>query len=138
MRRFALLAALSCLTLLAAIPASTLAQLPGIDFGIAAGANVPTADYGDAAKPGLVLNAFLGLRTGGPLGVRGALFWSRSDIDNPLIKSNDGVTLPDNPNYNVTGNVDLVGGSLDLTLGRTHGLVQPYVVGGLGVFRRRV
>ena len=138
MRRFALLAALSCLTLLAAIPASTLAQLPGIDFGIAAGANVPTADYGDAAKPGLVLNAFLGLRTGGPLGVRGALFWSRSDIDNPLIKSNDGVTLPDNPNYNVTGNVDLVGGSLDLTLGRTHGLVQPYVVGGVGVFRRRV
>ena len=138
MRRFALLAAFSCLTLLAAIPASTLAQLPGIDFGIAAGANVPTSDYGDAAKPGLVLNAFLGLRTGGPLGVRGALFWSRSDIDNPLIKSNEGVTLPDNPNYNVTGNVDLVGGSLDLTLGRTHGLVQPYVVGGVGVFRRRV
>jgi hypothetical protein len=48
------------------------------------------------------------------------------------------VTLPDDPNLDVTGNVDLVGGSLDLTLGRTHGLVQPYIVGGVGVFRRRV
>lgn len=140
MRRLTLFlfAALAGLALLATTPAPTLAQLPGIDFGIAAGANVPTADYGDAAKPGLVLNGFVELRTGGPLGVRGTLFWSRSDIDNPLIKSNEGVTLPDDPSYNVTGNVDLVGGSLDLTLGRTHGLVQPYVVGGVGVFRRRV
>ena len=138
MRPLTVFAAIAGFALLATTPASSLAQLPGVDFGIAAGANVPAADFGDAVKPGLVLNAFLGLRTGGPLGVRGALFWSRSDIDNPLIKSNEGVTLPDNPNYNVTGNVDLVGGSLDLTLGRTHGLVQPYVVGGVGVFRRRV
>jgi hypothetical protein len=138
MRRLTLSVAFAGLALLATTPAATLAQLPGIDFGIAAGANVPTEDFGDAAQPGLVLNAFLGLRTGGPLGVRGALFWSRSDIDNPLIKSNEGVTLPDNSNLDVTGNVDLIGGSLDLTLGRTHGLVQPYVVGGVGVFRRRV
>jgi hypothetical protein len=138
MRSYTLFAALTAFTLLAIAPARTLAQLPGIDLGIAAGANVPTADFDDAAKPGLVLNAFLGLRTGGPLGVRGALFWSRSDIDNPLIKSNHGVTLPDDPSLDATGNVDLIGGSLDLTLGRTHGFVQPYVVGGVGVFRRRV
>lgn len=138
MRRFSPLAALAGLALLAAAPATARAQLPGLGFGIAAGANVPTEDYDDAAKPGLVVNGFLELRTGGPLSVRGTLFWSRSDIDNPLIKSNEGVTLPDNPDYNVTGDVDLVGGSLDLTLGRTHGLLQPYVVGGVGVFRRRV
>jgi len=138
MHRLTPFAALAVFTLLASTPNSVRAQLPGVDFGIAAGANVPTQDYGDAAQPGLVLNAFLGLRTGGPLGVRGALFWSRSDIDNPLIRSNEGVTLPDDPNLDVTGNVDLVGASLDLTLGRTHGLVQPYVVGGVGVFRRRV
>jgi hypothetical protein len=138
MRRFTVFAALAGFALLAATPAASLAQLPGIDFGIAAGANVPTEDYADAAKTGLVVNAFLGLRTGGPLGVRGALFWSRSDINNPLIRKSDGVTLPEGPDYDVSGNVDLVGGSLDLTLGRTHGLIQPYLVGGVGVFRRRV
>lgn len=138
MRRLNIVAALAGLALLATTPASTLAQLPGIGFGIAAGANVPTEDYADAAKTGLVVNGFVEVRTGGPLGVRGTLFWSRSDIDNPLIRKHQGVTLPDDPNIDATGNVDLVGGSLDLTLGRTHGLIQPYVVGGVGVFRRRV
>lgn len=138
MRASYLLTALVALCAIAAAPAPSLAQVPGIGFGVAAGANVPTEDFGDAAKVGLVLNGFVELRTGGPLGIRGSLFWSRSDIDNPLIKDNGGVTLPDNPNIDATGNVDLVGGSLDLTLGRTHGLVQPYIVGGVGVFRRRV
>ncbi|HEY9516766.1 MAG TPA: outer membrane beta-barrel protein [Gemmatimonadaceae bacterium] len=138
MRRFACLTSLAALAALVSTPALARAQGPGVGFGIAAGANVPTADYGDAAKAGLVLNGFVELGTGGPLGVRGSLFWSRSDIDNPLIKDNRGVTLPDNPDYNVTGNVDLVGASLDLTLGRTQGVIRPYVVGGVGVFRRRV
>jgi len=138
MRASYLFTALVGLGVFAVAPAPSLAQGPGIGLGVAAGANVPTEDYDDAAKVGLVLNGFLEVRTGGPLGVRGTLFWSRSDIDNPLIRNNGGVTLPDDPNINATGNVDLVGGSLDLTLGRTHGLVQPYVVGGVGVFRRRV
>lgn len=138
MCRFARFAALAALATLLATPALARAQGPGLGFGVAAGANVPTADYGDAMKAGLVLNGFVEVRTSGPLGIRGSLFWSRSDIDNPLIKDNGGVTLPDDPDYNVTGDVDLVGASLDLTLGRTHGVVQPYVVGGVGVFRRRV
>lgn len=138
MHRLTVLTALAGFTVLSTTPATTFAQVPGIELGVAAGANVPTQDFGDAAQTGLVLNAFLGLRTGGPLGVRGALFWSRSDIDNPIIKSSGGVTLPDNTNLDVDGNVDLVGGSLDLTLGSTHGLIQPYLVGGVGVFRRRV
>lgn len=138
MRATYLLTALFGLGVFAAAPTPSLAQGPGIGIGVAAGANVPTEDYGDAAKVGLVLNGFLEVRTGSPLGVRGTLFWSRSDIDNPLIKNNGGITLPDDPNLNATGNVDLVGGSLDLTLGKTQGLVQPYIVGGVGVFRRRV
>jgi hypothetical protein len=59
-------------------------------------------------------------------------------MDNPLIKSNGGVTLPDDPSYNVTGEVDLIGASLDLTLGPSVGVIRPYVVGGVGVFQRRV
>ncbi len=138
MLRSTVFTALAGFAILATTPASTLAQLPGIGVGIAAGANLPTQDFADAAKTGLVLNGFVELRTGGPLGVRGTLFWSRSDIDNPLIRKSGGLTLPDDPNLDVAGNVDLVGGSLDLTLGRTHGLVQPYIVGGVGVFRTRV
>lgn len=120
------------------MPALVAAQGPGIGIGFAAGANVPTADYRDATKEGLVLNGFLELRTASWLGVRGSLFWSRSDMDNPLITSNGGITLPDNPDYNVTGEVDLLGASLDLTMNLSSGALQPYLVGGVGVFQRRV
>ena len=138
MRRSVRLNVLAGLTALVATPALAAAQLPGIGVGLAAGANVPTADYADATKEGLVLNGFVELRTSSALGVRGALFWSRSDMDNPLIRSNGGVTLPDDPSYNVTGDVDLIGASLDLTLGPSVGVIRPYVVGGVGVFQRRV
>ncbi|MHB1222665.1 MAG: outer membrane beta-barrel protein [Gemmatimonadaceae bacterium] len=138
MRRSARINVLAGLAALIATPALAAAQLPGIGIGIAAGANVPTADYADATKEGLVLNGFVELRTSSALGVRGSLFWSRSDMDNPLITSNRGVTLPDDPSYNVTGDVDLIGASLDLTLGPSLGTIRPYVVGGVGVFQRRV
>lgn len=131
-------AAGSAVLVLVAMPSLATAQGPGIGIGFAAGANVPTADYGDATKGGLVVNGFVELRTASRLGVRGSLFWSRSDMDNPLIKSNGGITLPDNPDYNVTGDVDLVGASLDLTMSLTSGVLQPYLVGGVGVFQRRV
>ncbi|HEY0972265.1 MAG TPA: outer membrane beta-barrel protein [Gemmatimonadales bacterium] len=119
-------------------PAAAAAQAPGIGFGIAAGQNIPTADYADAAQAGLVLNGFLELRTGSPLAVRGSLFWSRSDMDNPLIRDRDGVTLPEGVDYDVRGDVDLIGASADVTLGATDGVIRPYVVGGVGAFRRRV
>lgn len=130
------LAAISALAALVATP--VLAQESGLGLGVAAGANLPSADFGDAAKTGVVVNGFVEWRTGGPLGVRGSLFWSRSDIDNPIIKDIDGATLPDDSNLDVSGNVDLVGASLDLTLGKRQGTIQPYLVGGVGVFRRRV
>ncbi len=131
-------AALTTALVLVAMPSLATAQGPGIGIGVAAGANVPTADYADATKRGLVLNGFVELRTSSKLSVRGALFWSRSDMDNPLIKSTGGITLPDNPNYNVTGDVNLLGASLDLTMKLTSGFLQPYLVGGVGVFQRRV
>lgn len=131
-------AATTAVCLLAALPSQATAQGPGIGIGVAAGANVPATDYTDATREGLVLNGFVELRTASRLGVRGSLFWSRSDMDNPLIKSNGGITLPDDPDYNVTGDVDLLGASLDLTMSLTSGVLQPYLVGGVGVFQRRV
>lgn len=134
----ATVAAAATAVMLVAMPSLAAAQGPGIGIGFAAGSNVPKADYGDAAKEGLVLNGFVELRTASRLSVRGSLFWSRSDMDNPLIRSNGGITLPDNPNYNVTGDVDLLGASLDLTMSLTRGALQPYLVGGVGAFQRRV
>ena len=121
-----------------ALPAAAAAQAPGIGIGIAAGQNIPTADFADAAQAGLVLNGFVELRTAGALGLRGSLFWSRSDMDNPLIRDQDGVTLPEGPDYNVSGDVDLVGASADITYGASGGVIRPYLIGGIGVYRRRV
>lgn len=133
------LASLAAVTAAAiALPATAAAQAPGIGIGIAAGQNVPTADYADAASTGLVLNGFVELRTASALGLRGSLFWSRSDIDNPLIREEDGVTLPEGPDYDVRGDVDLIGASADVTLGASSGVIRPYAIGGVGVYRRRV
>jgi len=119
--------------------ASTLPVAAGaqIAFGGALGANVPVADYGGAAKAGLVLNGFVQLGVLGSPALRGELFWSRSDIDNPLIRDAGGVSLGSDVG-DVTGTVDLVGGSVDVVVPVVPGPLQPYLIGGLGVFRRRV
>jgi hypothetical protein len=117
-------------------PRSAAAQSGG-GLGGSIGANVPVADYGDAAKLGLVLNGFAELRPTQALGLRAELFWSRSDIENPLVRDAGSVTL--GPEFrNATGDVDLVGASADLLIALRGGAVQPYLIGGAGVFRRRV
>lgn len=129
---------LAAVLALLAAPASAAAQMPGIGVGVAAGGNIPTAELADAATTGLVLNGFLELRTSNALGLRASLFWSRGDLESPLIRELDGVTLPDASDYDVTGDVNLIGASADITLGASSGVFRPYVVGGVGVYRRRV
>jgi hypothetical protein len=128
--------ALAIGALLFAPPLAPRAAAQGL--GLSIGANVPTGEYSDAAKTGVVANAFLELPVPGPLGVRGALFWSRSDIDNPVIRSTGGVTLPQGQSGNVTGNVNLLGASADATFSLGAGPLRPYLIGGVGVYRRRV
>jgi len=108
----------------------------GFGIGGALGANVPTSDYGNAAGTGVVLNGFLQYRFPSVLALRGELLWSRSDIHNPLIGNFGDVSVP--ASAGTTGNVNLVGASADaeLTLSRTR--FQPYLIGGVGVFRRAV
>jgi hypothetical protein len=138
MRRSSRLPILAGAVAALALPSVAAAQAPGIGLGVAVGQNIPTADYADAAKSGLVLNGFLELRTASALGLRGSLFWSRSDIDNPLIRDRNGVTLPEGSDINVSGNVDLIGASADVTYGASSGVIRPYLIGGVGVYRRRV
>jgi hypothetical protein len=114
-----------------------LAQKAGIGFGGSVGANVPNGDFGNGAKTGLVANGFVGVGTGS-FGLRGELFWSRSDLDNAFIRKVGNAVLPSDGIGEVTGNVDLIGASANLVLPLSHSLVKPYVIGGVGVFHRRV
>ena len=119
----------------AASPAA--AQKPGIGFGGSIGANVPNGEFADGAKTGLVVNGFVGLATG-RFGLRGELLWSRSDLDNPFIRRVGNQVLPSDGIGEVTGNVNMVAGSANLILPLTQSMVRPYVIGGVGVYRRRV
>src|SRR3982750_2575434 len=85
------------------------AQKAGLGFGASIGANIPNGEFADGAKPGLVANGFVGVGTG-RFGLRGELFWSRSDLDNAFIRKVENDVLPSEGVGTVTGDVNLVGG----------------------------
>ena len=120
---------------LAASPA--VAQKAGIGFGGSIGANVPNGNFADGAKTGLVANGFVGLGTG-RFGLRGELLWSRSDLDNAFIRKVGDAVLPSSGTGDVSGSVDMVGAMANLVLPLTQSMVRPYLIGGVGVYRRRV
>lgn len=113
------------------------AQKAGIGFGASIGANVPNGKFADGAKTGLVANGFVGLGTG-RFGLRGELFWSRSDLDAPFIRKVGNAVLPSDGVGDVTGNVNLIGAAANLVLPLTQSIVKPYLIGGVGVYHRRV
>lgn len=113
------------------------AQKAGLGFGGSIGANVPNGEFGNGAKTGLVANGFVGVGTG-RFGLRGELFWSRSDLDNAFIRKVGNAILPSDGVGTVTGNVNLVGAAANVVLPLSQSIVKPYVIGGVGVYRRRV
>jgi hypothetical protein len=113
------------------------AQKAGVGFGASIGANVPNGEFGDGAKTGLVANGFVGVGTG-RFGLRGELFWSRSDLDNAFIRKVGNAVLPSDGVGEVTGDVNLVGASANLVLPLTQSMIRPYLIGGVGVYHRRV
>ena len=117
--------------------APLMAQKAGLGFGASIGANVPNGDYSNGTKTGLVANGFIGLGTG-RFGLRGELFWSRSDLDNAIIRKVGDAVLPSEGVGNVTGNVNLIGGTANIVLPLTQSVVKPYLIGGVGVYNRRV
>ncbi len=114
------------------------AQGPGIGFGASVGANIPEGDYADGAKTGLVATGFLALRMNTNVALRGELFWSRSDLDNAVVRKVGDAVLPEDGIGNVTGDVDLVGGLANLEVSAGSSILRPYAIGGVGVYRRRV
>ena len=121
-----------------ALAASPLAaQKAGLGLGASVGANVPNGKFADGAQTGLVVNGFVGVGTG-KFGLRGELFWSRSDLDNAFIRKVGNSVLPSNGSADVSGNVNLVGGVANLVLPLSQSMIKPYVIGGVGVYRRRV
>ena len=135
-RSLALLSAAAAAPL--AAPLGAAHAQPGIGLGASLGANLPTQKYDEGAKPGVVANLFAGLKLGGALGVRGSLFWSRSGIDNPLIRPANTNEIPRSPSNNVTGDVNLLGASADLTFDLGRSVLRPYLIGGVGAYHRRV
>src|SRR4051812_46651551 len=91
------------------------AQKTGIGFGASIGANLPNGEFADGAKTGLVANGFVGVGAG-RFGLRGELFWSRSDLDNPFIRKVGNDVLPETGSNTVTGDVNLIGGVANLVL----------------------
>lgn len=126
------------LAVLALAGAARVADAQGIGLGASVGANLPSGNYGDAAKAGLVLDGFVAANLTSAFGVRGELFWSRSDIDNPVIDQIGDITLPSGSFADVTGNVDLVGALATAVFSFGSGAVQPYLLGGVGAYHRRV
>jgi len=121
---------------LLAAPAAAAAQLPGVDIGATVGAALPQGGFSDAAKTGLIVNGLVGVRLAGILGFRGEILWSRSDLDNPLVREAGG-SVPA-PSGDVSGRVDLVGGIANIVISPPTPTVQPYLIAGAGLYRRRV
>ena len=124
----------SCAVAAAAALLVVPAQAARAQLGIAAGVTVPQGDYGAAAKSGIVLNPFLELDLPGPLAVRASVLWTRSDLE-----SDYAADLPPLPSSaRVSGNVNLIGGSIDARLSLPVPLVTPYLIGGVGYYRQSV
>ena len=113
------------------------AQKAGLGFGASIGANVPNGKFADGAQTGLVVNGFAGVGMG-KFGLRGELFWSRSDLNNAFIKKLGNEVLPSDVPGDVSGNVDLVGATANIVMPLTQSVIKPYLIGGLGVYHRRV
>jgi len=108
----------------------------GLGLGASVGTNVPSGKFGDQTKSGIVVNGIVELRLPALVGLRGELFYSRSDIENPIIRRVGNATLPSNSN--VTGNVNLIGGIGNVVVNLGPSILHPYLIGGVGVYRRRV
>ncbi|MGH7719376.1 MAG: outer membrane beta-barrel protein [Gemmatimonadaceae bacterium] len=125
-------------SLIVAVAGPARAQRAGVGFGASIGANVPSGRFDEGAQTGLVASGFLALRFSGSVALRGELFWSRSDLDSPLIREIEGEVLPSSGFDDLSGDVNLVGGLASLVLAMGTPGFQPYLIGGVGAYRRRV
>lgn len=128
----ALAATLTCLPLALEAQAGA-----GLRVGVAAGANLPNEEFADGAKTGLVFQGWAGLGLGA-LGLRGEIHYSRSDLDAPIIRQVGNSVLPENGIGETSGNVDMLGLSINGVLNLPTPVIRPYLIGGVGWYSRDV
>src|SRR5262245_7089086 len=82
------------------------APLSGQGIGFAVGTMIPQSELAKGTKTGLV--AMPSLELGGSFAIRLEVLWANSDLKGAIIKSANGVPLPDDAD--VSGDVKLIGG----------------------------
>lgn len=125
--------------LLAFTPAALAEAQSGIGLraGLAAGANLPNEEFSDGAKTGVVFQGWAGLGLGA-FGLRGEVHYSRSDLDAPIIRRAGNAVLPDDGVGKTSGNVDILGLSVNGVLNLPTPAIAPYLIGGVGWYSRNV
>jgi hypothetical protein len=114
---------------------------PGLSLGGSIGANVPNGKFSSETSTGMTANGFLTLQFTDNLGLRGELFWSRSDLDNPIIRQVGNNVLPPQGVGSVDGNVSMIGGIANIVIspfGNGATFIRPYLIGGVGIYQARV
>jgi opacity protein-like surface antigen len=126
------MASLALASVLAVTASAARAQGAGpVTFGLGVGTSVPTGAFGDRVNTGYSIDGSLGYQfRGTPLGIRADVAYSSFGLSDSYLErfqnAND-------------GGANVWSGTVDLTLNLPRlGRVQPYLLGGGGVYRRHV
>jgi opacity protein-like surface antigen len=98
---------------------------PGVRFGVSGGASIPVQNQDDVYQLGWNATAMVLFNFDAPVGIR---------LDGSYGEMN---TKNDLPGFVGTGSARIISGTADLVLGPRHGWIQPYFLGGVGVYDLR-
>ena len=115
-----------CLVVLGFVTTATLARAqgaPGFRVGLEGGADFPIENQSDVYKTGWNAGILFPINFGdSPFGIRIDGAYHRMDTKDLMF------FVPG------SGKVEIINGTFDFTLGPRHGSVQPYFLGGVGVY----
>ena len=98
---------------------------PGVRFGVSGGASIPVQNQDHVYQLGWNATAMVLFNFDAPVGIR--LDGSYGEID----------TKDDLPGFVGNGSARIISGTADVVLGPRHGWIQPYFLGGVGVYDLR-
>ena len=98
---------------------------PGVRFGVSGGASIPVQNQDHVYQLGWNATAMVLFNFDAPVGIR--LDGSYGEMD----------TKHDLPGFVGNGSARIISGTADVVLGPRHGWIQPYFLGGVGVYDLR-
>jgi len=98
---------------------------PGVRFGVSGGASIPVQNQNDVYQVGWNGTAMVLFNFDAPIGIR--LDGSYGEID----------TKDNLPGFIGNGTTRIISGTADVVVGPRHGWIQPYFLGGVGVYDLR-